>query len=202
MCPNPKQANGQLLPPEVPEGEDEEVDALPEAEDEDEEPQEPSLEDYDSEEEELDILGDNPYVWGLNPQEDVEVASSANLIRYAEASRQPDFDPVAESERDAEEARIMCEQLMPRMRQIELDMNRARAERAMSGGSPGGGESEEQRRTRIHLKQGLRAIEAYVAAFKAAKRAKYEQDPFDEDGTPPSGGSGGAGNGNGAVPSA
>ena len=96
----------------------------------------------------------------------------------------------------------MSEQLMPRMRQIELDMNRARTERAMSGGSPGGsGESEEQKRTRIHLKQGLRAIEAYVAAFKAAKRAKYERDPFDEDGTPP-GASGGAGNGNGAVPRA
>ena len=201
MCPNPKQANGQSLPPEVPEGDDDVVDALPEAEDEDDEPQEPGLEDYDSEEEELDTLGDTPYVWGLNLQEDAEVANSANLIRYAEASRQPDFDPVAERERDAEEARVMSEQLMPRMRQIESEMNRVRAEREISGGPPGGGESEEQRRTRIHLKQGIRAIEAHIAAFKAAKRAKYEQDPFDGDGTPP-GGSGGAGNGNGAVPSA
>ncbi len=174
---------------------------MPGGEDEDDEPQEPGLDDYDSEEEELDALGDTPYVWGLNLQEDVEVASNENLIRYAEASRRADFDPVLERERDAEEARIMSEQLMPRMRQIESEMNRARAEREISGRPPGGGESEEQRRNRIQLKQGIRAIEAHIAAFKAAKRAKYEQDPFDRDGTPP-GGSGSAGNGNGAVPSA
>ena len=201
MCPNPNQANGQSLPPEVPEVDNEEVDALPGGEDEDEEPQEPGLDDYDSEEEELDILGDTPYVWGRDLQEDAEVVNSANLIRYAEASRQPDFDPVVERERDAEEARVLRDQLMPRLRQIEMEMTRARAEREAPGGPPGGRESDERKRTRIQLKQGIRAIEAHIAAFKAAKKAKYEQDPFDRDGTPP-GGSGGAGNGNGAVSSA
>ena len=187
-------------PPEVQEDHDEVVDGPPGGEDEYVEPQGSDSDDYDSEEEELDTLGDTPYVWGRNLEEDVEVASSENLVRYAEASRRADFDPVVERERDAEEARIMSEQLMPRMRQIEAAMNRARAVREESGRSARDEVNEDQRKDQIRFKQAIRAIEAHIEAFKRAKKAKYERDPFDRDGTPP-GGAGGSGKG-GAVPSA
>ena len=197
MCHKSNKVNGPPLPPDLPGGENEDVDDLPGGEDEDEAPDY----DYDTEEEELDALGDDPYVWGLNLEEDVEVAQNEDLIRYAQASRQEGYDP--EAERDAEDARLMAERMMERVRQIESDMDRVRAEREASSegasGAPSGVESEEQKRNRIRFKRGIKAIEAHVAAFKAAKMAKYGPD---RDGTPPPGGGGGARGGNGAVPSA